>query len=91
VTFEWDEHNTGCFERHGVGPSEVEQVISMVEIRTEIVSGETRRHALGESNTGRILYIIWTLKPGRTIRFVTAWPANGETCAGYRQWKEAQK
>jgi uncharacterized DUF497 family protein len=93
LTFEWDEHNIGHIARHGVVPSEVEQAFrsGVAALRTEVVSGETRRHALGERDAGHVLYLIWTPKPRGRVRIVTAWPANRKTRSRYREWKEAQQ
>ncbi len=93
MRLEWDEHNTGHIARHGVVPSEVEQAFrtGVAALKTEVVSGETRRHALGETDAGRVLYLIWTPKARRSVRIVTAWPANRKTRSRYREWKEAQQ
>lgn len=77
VQFEWDEQNVGHLARRQILPQEAEQVIlnRPVDVSTELRNGEERVAQVGETDAGRILIIISTMRDSK-IRVVTAWPAN---------------
>jgi uncharacterized DUF497 family protein len=55
--FDWNEANTAHIARHGITPSEAEQVVSgaALPIETEGRGGEERYTELGETASGRLL------------------------------------
>lgn len=68
--FEWDQQNRPKVERHGVEPSETEQVL-----RGEPEVRRTRkgyRLAWGQTGSGRYLAVVFVLKPGPVVRVITA-------------------
>ena len=79
--FDWDDANSAHIARHGVTPSETEQVVLGASLPLEIEerSGEDRHTELGETTEGRLLLVVWTWRRHR-IRVVTAFPAN-------RKWR----
>jgi len=85
---DWDRHNIGHIAKHKVKPEEVEQVLSnnpvLIEMETDELSGEERISELGQTNAGRVLFIVWTLR-GRRTRPVTAFDADPKTRALYTE------
>ena len=73
--FEWDQANTDHLARHGVAPSEAEEVLANEPLVLESGErkGELRIVCLGRSDAGRPL-VVYTNRRGR-IRVVTAYPA----------------
>jgi uncharacterized DUF497 family protein len=83
--FDWDESNVSHISRHRVAPEEAEEVLSnnaaVVEIRSR--RGEARILAVGETDGGRALAVVFPLLEQR-IRVVTAYPANAQMRRAYR-------
>jgi|ERR1017187_9416055 uncharacterized DUF497 family protein len=76
IQFDWDAENIGHFAKHQISPSEAEQVIlnRPVDLEVEFREGEERAPQVGETDAGRILIVVSTMR-GKKIRVVTAWPA----------------
>jgi hypothetical protein len=75
--FDWDEHNVGHIAEHDVAPEEAEQVILRDPLELGFdpdANGEERWTYLGETNSGRILQVIITMR-GEKIRVVTSFEA----------------
>lgn len=75
--FDWDEGNARKNEKHGVLPTEAEQVffnqplLLLDDIRHSQI--EPRFHALGRTHGGRLLHITFTVREEATkIRIVSA-------------------
>ncbi|RDV84799.1 BrnT family toxin [Ammonifex thiophilus] len=69
--FEWDFRNTGHIEKkHGVRPEEVESVLRSSPLLRRTKKG--RMIALGRTNTGRYLFVVFMVKPGGVARVITA-------------------
>lgn len=83
--FDWDDANSAHVARHGVAPTEAEQVVlgASLPLETEERSGEDRHTESGETTAGRLLLVVWTWRR-RRIRVVTAFPAN-------RKWRTMWK
>ena len=74
--FEWDKYNTRHVKiKHGIESSECEEVFfnMPLTIRDDISHSriESRYHALGKTNTGRVLLIAFTIR-NKKIRIITA-------------------
>ncbi len=76
MRFDWDKANTAHIARHGITPSEAEHVIlnAPLDLEFETWSGEERTAQVGESDSGRILVVLTTIRDD-LIRVVTAFPA----------------
>jgi uncharacterized protein len=77
VGFDWDPGNARKNEKHGVSTAEAEQVFfnaPLLMLEDAMHSqGETRFHALGRANDGRLLHISLTLRrTGELIRVISA-------------------
>lgn len=78
VGFEWDDGNVRkSAEKHGVDPREAEQVFldpRLLILIDEEHSGEEKRfHAYGQSATGRLPLVSFTLRQSETlIRVISA-------------------
>ncbi len=74
--FDWDEENIGHFAHHQISPEEAEQVIlnRPVDLESYIRNGEERTAQIGETDGGRILIVVSTMRD-KKVRVVTAWPA----------------
>lgn len=86
--FDWDEENVGHLARHEVTPDETEQVIQNrpVDLGSELRNGEERVAQVGETDAGRILIVVTTMKD-KKIRVITAWPAKER----FRRYFQTQK
>ena len=74
ASFEWDDANIAHIAEHDVTPEEAEQVLLDDPLELEFDAGpggEERWVYLGETDEGRILQVIITLR-GERIRVVTA-------------------
>ncbi|MEK6791731.1 MAG: BrnT family toxin [Deltaproteobacteria bacterium] len=74
--FEWDEHNSiKNWQRHGVTPSECEEIFFnrplVVAEDAKHSAKEARFYALGAADSGRRLFIVFTVRRG-LIRVVSA-------------------
>jgi len=77
TSFEWDEGNTRKNDKHGVSMSEAEQVFfnTPLLVLEDIKHSrqELRFHALGKTDTARLLHITFTLRhAGEKIRVISA-------------------
>lgn len=74
--FDWDKANRDHLGRHRVRAEEFEQAMSNepIDLEWEDVEGEIRYHAVGATDSGRVLYMVWTVR-GEAIRAVTAFTA----------------
>lgn len=84
--FEWDDGNLDHIEIHGVTAEEAEEAILDPRRRpASAYSTETeqRRALVGMTENGRILYVVYTMRSGRT-RVVTA---RNATQAERRQYR----
>ncbi len=74
--FQWDAGNSAkIWQRHAVAPAECEELFfnsPLVVGSDEEHSGvEDRLYALGQTDTGRLLFAVFTLR-GRLIRVISA-------------------
>lgn len=74
--FQWDTGNLGKIrERHGVDPQECEEVFLnrplVVEADRIHSQSEERSYALGQTDAGRLLFVVFTIR-GKLIRVVSA-------------------
>jgi uncharacterized DUF497 family protein len=77
--FDWDQANISHLARHDVSPQQAEQCYRNDPLITEeqLVNGEERYLALGETEEGRRLAFVFTLRRHR-VRFITAYPMTAE-------------
>jgi uncharacterized DUF497 family protein len=61
---------------HQIAPAEAEQVISNrpIDLGSHIRNGEERTAQVGETDAGRVLHVISTMREAK-VRIITAWPA----------------
>lgn len=89
--FDWDAGNSRKnVEKHEVGQSEAEQVFFneplLVVADEKHSASEVRFHALGNSSTGRLLHITFTLRlDSRLIRVISARDMHRKERAIYEQ------
>jgi uncharacterized DUF497 family protein len=71
--FEWDHANIAHVAEHDVEPEEAEEVVlgDPLDAGFETVDGEDRWAYIGETNEGRILRVVITIR-GERVRVVTA-------------------
>jgi hypothetical protein len=74
---DWDMHNVGHIDRHGVSPAEVEEAAERPHaiIPAEDVGGEKRWKLFGTSAAGRYLVVVFTIRDDQ-LRPVTAHTMN---------------
>jgi hypothetical protein len=75
--FDWDDGNTRKNDKHGVSMAEAEQVFFNEPLLligdSKHSQDESRFHALGKTDEGRILHITFTLRnDGTKIRVISA-------------------
>lgn len=74
IEFEWDRHNIDHIRKHKVESGECEQIFFNVPlVKPDFVHShvEERYFALGKTNPGRILMIVFTVRKTK-IRVITA-------------------
>ena len=88
--FLWDKENTNHIARHNVSRDEAEQVIENrpLDLERQIRNGEERMPHLGETNAGRVLFVVVTVR-SRMLRVITAFPANKKARKFYAEQKQA--
>ena len=91
VGFDWDEGNARkSVDKHSVGQAEAEQVFFneplLVLSDDKHSVAEARHHALGRTDTGRLLHITFTLRHSETmIRIISARDMHRKERAYYEQ------
>jgi len=76
LAFEWDEGNIDkSYEKHGISPKEAEEVFVSEELFVlpdkKHSKAEKRHIALGKTQEGKNLFVVFTLK-GKKIRIISA-------------------
>jgi uncharacterized DUF497 family protein len=71
VEFDWDEANTAHIARHGVRPEEALANPRRLVLRIRSQAGEERWAALGATEAGRILFVVFTRRRGK-VQVITA-------------------
>lgn len=89
MPFDWDEANIAHIAKHGVEPDEAEEVISNnpIDLSEVFRNDEQRTEQVGETNGGRILRVVTTLR-NDNIRVITAIPLRSRRHAWYFALKE---
>ena len=85
--FDWDRGNAGHIARHGVEPEEAEEALldpRRIGLPAYSAPGERRFAALGATQTGRVLFVVFTRR-GRTIRVISARDATPRERRRYRR------
>ena len=77
--FDWDSGNIDHIAKHGVSPSEAEEVVEgdplEMELQTEAgENGDIRLLQIGETAQGRILQLVVTRR-NEKVRVISAWDA----------------
>lgn len=75
--FDWDDGNARKNDKHGVSMAEAEQIFFndplLLIADAKHSQGEPRLHALGKTDEGRTLHIIFTLRnAGESIHVISA-------------------
>jgi uncharacterized DUF497 family protein len=86
--FDWDYANITHIAEHQVAPEEAEQAIlgDPLDVGFDLVDGEERWSYLGETEEGRILRVVITMRR-ELIRVVTAFEASRYQKTAYLEWK----
>jgi len=87
VDFEWDEDNERHVRDHQVEPEEAEEALldpSRLGANAYNVEGEQRWAAIGATEEGRILFVVFTHR-GSRVRVITAREAGGREKRRYRR------
>ncbi|MDL2342660.1 BrnT family toxin [Deinococcus sp. MIMF12] len=87
MDFDWDEANTEHIARHGIEPEEAEEALG----DPHVVKGQAHRRdsqepraaVLGQTEFGRLLFVVFTVRAGR-LRVVTARDATVNEKRRYR-------
>jgi len=92
VGFEWDKHNAEKnWIRHGVSPSESERIFFnrplVVADDTRHSAKEKRYYALGHTDAGRMLFVVFTAR-GDKIRVISARDMNEKEREAYQTHEE---
>ena len=84
MKFDWDEANTAHIARHGVRPEEALANPRRLVLRIRSQAGEECWAALGATEAGRILFVVFTRRRGR-VRAITAQDTTPEEKRRYRK------
>lgn len=85
--FDWDDNNIEHIARHGVEPWETEEALldpDAIGIDAYNVRGETRWGAIGATDAGRVLAVVFTRRRGR-VRPIMARAAEDKEKRRYRR------
>lgn len=82
--FEWDGRNAGHISRHKVAPEEAEEVFAD-DAAIFLRSRSGRYIALGQTEAGRYLTVVYERKSGGAIRVVTAFDMDEKDKRRYRR------
>jgi uncharacterized DUF497 family protein len=84
--FEWDEGNVGHIARRGLEPVDVEEALLDPDgyPAPAYNAGEVRKAFIGATEAGRLLYVVYVVRYGKT-RVVTARDANKGEKRRYRR------
>jgi uncharacterized DUF497 family protein len=79
--FDWDDANILHVAEHNVTPEEAEEVLlgDSLDVGFDVVNGEERSSHVGETNEGRVLWVVITFR-GERMRVITAFEPD-------KQWK----
>ena len=72
--FDWDDSNVDHVRAHGIEPEEAEDAIldpGALGVGAYNARGERRQGALGSTESGRVLLVVFTVRHGRP-RLITA-------------------
>ncbi len=71
--FDWDDANIGHIAEHDVTPEEAEEAMlgDPLDVGYDVINGEERSSHVGETNEGRILWVVMTFR-GERMRVVSA-------------------
>jgi hypothetical protein len=88
MLFDWNQSNIDHIANHAITPSEAEQVVQNdpIDLEFQRRGEESRIAQIGETDQGRILVVVSTLRSGLT-RVVTAFPAQRRLRAVYAAQK----
>lgn len=81
--FQWDSANTGHIAKHNVSPEEAEEVLCNRHLVRKSRAGTY--HALGQTDEGRYLAVIFAIKPEGIARVVTARDMDDKERRTYRR------
>ena len=84
MELDWEEANTAHIARHGVRPEEALANPRRLVLRIRSQRGEERWAALGATEAGRILFVVFTRRRGRA-RVITARDTTPEEKRRYRK------
>jgi uncharacterized protein len=90
--FDWDRGNIAHIAKHDVAADEAEHVVPSDPLEVHFdpdIGGEERWTYLGETNSGRILNVVITIRDDR-IRVVTAYEAERSDKLLYLKTKAEQ-
>jgi len=84
--FEWDDENRNHLALHKVTPAEFEQVMrnDPLDRDFDLAGHEERYRAVGLTDGGRLLSIVWTFRKSK-VRAVTAFPAGNADTKAFRE------
>lgn len=85
--FDWDEANVGHVVRHGVEPWEAEEAVLdpyRIAFSTRKTLGERRFALVGATESGRMLFVVYTQR-GAKVRPITARDADDGEKHRYRR------
>jgi len=91
ILFDWDEANIVHIAEHDVLPHEAEEVIENQPLYFDYSfrNGEERHSEVGETNAGRILFVVSTIRKEWT-RVVTAYEPHRSIRMTYLAFKESE-
>lgn len=93
LNFDWDDSNIAHIAKHDVTPEEAEETILAEPVEYDFdpgEQGEPRWTYLGETATGRILFVVITIRDQK-VRIVTALEPIKRVKVLYLKWKAEQQ
>lgn len=93
LAFEWDEENLDkSYKKHGISPKETEEVFVSEELFVlpdkKHSQTEKRHVALGKTQEGKRLFVIFTLR-GKKVRIISARKMHKKEVEKYQKAKKS--
>lgn len=87
MDFDWNDDNRGHIARRNIRPEEVEQALTdpdQVDANAYDVPGQHREARIGRTETGRLLFVVYTELDDEFVRPISVRNANRREAREYR-------
>lgn len=86
--FDWDDGNRAKCRKHGVSTEIIEEMFTRaLAILPDVVHSQTERRfrAIGRSESGRFVFVVFTIRRGKLIRPISARYMHAKEVSSYEK------